>query len=240
MKQDLKSFLEQKKQAVSAQQDNRDLAKDLWIAKVHDLYQQISTWLKGYQDQKLLSLNYQPHELLDHDQHLYQLDELKIMLRDGSQILFTPRDGCSQAAFGLIEISGPYGKDTLYLTSPEQTSRTISASGEGIEPVKTSYLYHLTFPQLQIMWEKLAWKILVSRAEGELETFSQAQLEEIIIGLTDDTQLPSVREQALHLAQSNKKVEPNIQKVYWFPNEEEIRLVEIEENTYPFSPPQFA
>ena len=39
-----------------------------------------------------------------------------------------------------------------------------------------------------------------------------------------------IRKYALDLAKSNKLAEPNILRIYWFPNEKEIRLVEIEEH----------
>ncbi|MBN1554868.1 MAG: hypothetical protein JXA11_08985 [Phycisphaerae bacterium] len=38
--------------------------------------------------------------------------------------------------------------------------------------------------------------------------------------------LRDIKEYALVLARENKGVEPNIQEIYWFPDEHEIRLVE--------------
>ena len=43
----------------------------------------------------------------------------------------------------------------------------------------------------------------------------------------------SIREQAHKLACANKQAEPYIKKIYWFPSNEEIRLVEVEETTMP-------
>ena len=40
---------------------------------------------------------------------------------------------------------------------------------------------------------------------------------------------PSVEEQAKYLAEENRKADPSIQKVYWFPHAKEIRLVELTE-----------
>jgi hypothetical protein len=37
-----------------------------------------------------------------------------------------------------------------------------------------------------------------------------------------------VKYEAIKLAQENKKVEPNILKTFWFPDQEEIRLIEVE------------
>jgi hypothetical protein len=43
----------------------------------------------------------------------------------------------------------------------------------------------------------------------------------------------TVRVQAHKLAQENKRTEPAIQQVFWFPSDTEIRLVELEEETPP-------
>ena len=40
--------------------------------------------------------------------------------------------------------------------------------------------------------------------------------------------LNKIREQALKLAKQDKLAEPNIQSVYWFPDENEIRIIELE------------
>ena len=45
--------------------------------------------------------------------------------------------------------------------------------------------------------------------------------------------LRKIREQAILLAQENKKVEPGIKKVYWFPDEREVRLIEVEDGIPP-------
>jgi hypothetical protein len=37
-----------------------------------------------------------------------------------------------------------------------------------------------------------------------------------------------LEQQARELAQANKQAEPAIEKIYWFPNDKEIRLVELE------------
>ncbi len=42
-----------------------------------------------------------------------------------------------------------------------------------------------------------------------------------------------VEAQARRLALDNMKAEPGIKKVYWFPSEKEIRLVELDENMIP-------
>ena len=39
-----------------------------------------------------------------------------------------------------------------------------------------------------------------------------------------------VEEQAIKLAKDNKKSEPQIKKIFWFPNDDEVRLVEIEDD----------
>ena len=41
---------------------------------------------------------------------------------------------------------------------------------------------------------------------------------------------PTINEQALSLARANKQAEPGIVKIFWFPDEQEIRLVELEKN----------
>ena len=43
----------------------------------------------------------------------------------------------------------------------------------------------------------------------------------------------AIRKQASELARANKQSEPAIEKVYWFPSDEEIRLVELEQTTVP-------
>jgi len=43
----------------------------------------------------------------------------------------------------------------------------------------------------------------------------------------------AIREQAKLLARENKRAEPGISKVYWFPDEDEVRLVELEDNIPP-------
>ena len=42
-----------------------------------------------------------------------------------------------------------------------------------------------------------------------------------------------IRQQALLLARENKRAEPGITKVYWFPDEDEVRLLELEEGIPP-------
>ncbi len=39
-----------------------------------------------------------------------------------------------------------------------------------------------------------------------------------------------IRKQAKLLASENKKVEPGIQGIYWFPHDNEVRLVGVEDN----------
>ncbi len=40
-----------------------------------------------------------------------------------------------------------------------------------------------------------------------------------------------IKQQALLLARDNKKVEPEIQAIYWMPCETEVRLIEVQSNT---------
>lgn len=42
-----------------------------------------------------------------------------------------------------------------------------------------------------------------------------------------------IREQAILLARENKKAEPGITKVYWFPDDQEVRLIELEDEIPP-------
>ncbi len=42
-----------------------------------------------------------------------------------------------------------------------------------------------------------------------------------------------IKEQARKLAEDNKKAEPKIEKIYWFPSKKEIHLLELEENIIP-------
>jgi hypothetical protein len=39
-----------------------------------------------------------------------------------------------------------------------------------------------------------------------------------------------IKKIALYLAGENKKAEPGIIKILWFPHDEEVRLIEVEEN----------
>ncbi len=39
-----------------------------------------------------------------------------------------------------------------------------------------------------------------------------------------------IKEQAIRIAKENKTADPQIDEVYWFPSEDEVRLVELEEN----------
>ena len=41
------------------------------------------------------------------------------------------------------------------------------------------------------------------------------------------TTMESVEQQARFLAEDNRKAEPSIQKIYWFPHPDELRLVEL-------------
>jgi hypothetical protein len=47
--------------------------------------------------------------------------------------------------------------------------------------------------------------------------------------------LRAIRRQAEELARDNRKAEPTISDVYWFPHAEEVRLVEVDESA-PSSP----
>ena len=38
-----------------------------------------------------------------------------------------------------------------------------------------------------------------------------------------------IREQAIFLAKENVEAEPDIKTIYWFPDDEEVRLVEVED-----------
>jgi hypothetical protein len=42
-----------------------------------------------------------------------------------------------------------------------------------------------------------------------------------------------IRELAMSLARENKKAEPGITRVYWFPDEREVRLIELEDGIPP-------
>jgi hypothetical protein len=39
-----------------------------------------------------------------------------------------------------------------------------------------------------------------------------------------------IKKQAIELARENKKAEPEISKAYWFPDDKEVRLIELEDN----------
>ena len=41
---------------------------------------------------------------------------------------------------------------------------------------------------------------------------------------------PKVKREAIKLAKENKKAEPNILKIFWFPHQKEIRLIEVEDD----------
>jgi hypothetical protein len=41
------------------------------------------------------------------------------------------------------------------------------------------------------------------------------------------TSNPAIKQQARFLAEENRKAEPDIGKVYWFPHDQEVRLVEL-------------
>lgn len=43
-----------------------------------------------------------------------------------------------------------------------------------------------------------------------------------------NSKIDNVKKQAVNLAIEHKKVEPNIKAIYWIPNEEEVRLIELE------------
>jgi len=45
--------------------------------------------------------------------------------------------------------------------------------------------------------------------------------------------MQKIKEQAILLAQANKKAEPGIKKVYWFPDDREVRLIEVEDEIPP-------
>ena len=42
-----------------------------------------------------------------------------------------------------------------------------------------------------------------------------------------------IRHEAEHLAKANREADPDIVEVFWFPAEDEIRLVEVVRNTLP-------
>lgn len=44
----------------------------------------------------------------------------------------------------------------------------------------------------------------------------------------NEDRVRAIREQAIRLARENKRAEPGILTIYWFPDEEEVRLVELE------------
>ncbi len=46
----------------------------------------------------------------------------------------------------------------------------------------------------------------------------------------DSKKYEKVKNEAIKLAKENKKAEPNILKIFWFPHEEEIRLIEVEDD----------
>ena len=49
--------------------------------------------------------------------------------------------------------------------------------------------------------------------------------------MMQSTDLQEIRRQALTLAEANAEAEPTISDIYWFPNDEEIRLIEVDEQT---------
>jgi hypothetical protein len=46
-------------------------------------------------------------------------------------------------------------------------------------------------------------------------------------------QKQKMREQAKLLAMDSKNADPNVIKVYWFPHEKEVHIIEINDNTTP-------
>jgi len=46
--------------------------------------------------------------------------------------------------------------------------------------------------------------------------------------MDEQARIAAIREQARMLARENKLSDPDITRVYWFPNPEEIRLIELE------------
>jgi len=42
--------------------------------------------------------------------------------------------------------------------------------------------------------------------------------------------LEDVKQQAIYLARENRASDPSIRRIYWFPNEAEVRLVEVSED----------
>lgn len=43
----------------------------------------------------------------------------------------------------------------------------------------------------------------------------------------------TIRKLAAEMAQENVEAEPSISEVYWFPDEDEIRLIEVDQETVP-------
>lgn len=48
-----------------------------------------------------------------------------------------------------------------------------------------------------------------------------------------DEQKEKIREQAKVLARDSKSSDPHVVKVYWFPHEKEVHIIEINDNTTP-------
>ncbi len=46
----------------------------------------------------------------------------------------------------------------------------------------------------------------------------------------DSKKYEKVKTEAIKLAKENKKAEPNILKIFWFPHEEKFRLIEVEDD----------
>ena len=47
------------------------------------------------------------------------------------------------------------------------------------------------------------------------------------------SKVKTIRLQAEQLAKANAEAEPSIQAVYWFPHDQEIRLIEVDRDTVP-------
>jgi hypothetical protein len=242
VQQNLTDYLAKKKKDKPTLSDEKDLLRTHWQTKIEKLFKDIEQWLEAEIKAELLQVKYSPFQMQDHQGRGYTLDRLLIILGDGSQIELTPGDGrrlyretkWPVVAFGIIDVLGPCGQDELVLVSTNDSGPFVSIAQNPFNPLEPSYLaslYQYPGQNQEQVWTDLCWKVITNRSLGTLKELDKDLWSELIIRLTDPSALPDMREQAQSLAQANKDAEPSIRKIFWFPSEEEIRLVEIEADT---------
>ncbi len=174
-KQDLQAFINAKKQMANEEiTTDWEQIKTEWLKNLEELYKSIDSWLKEFDNNDAIKINYSDTELNEENIGIYNAKKMIIKISD-EQISLEPIGTLLIGAKGRVDMKGKSGKINILLVSEESKSPSIKVNisvGDEKEEEKTS------------IPKKWTWKLAtrppaMKYIELDGDSFSDALLEAI-------------------------------------------------------------